>query len=324
MSSQPPVRKTPRLTRNTTAQNIYPDLEQVGQQQNALPVVTTTPARGSVAQVAIAETAKTPGVSVVPETPVVPILPQSPVVVRAMPQSPPTQAVMPQNTIIPLLPQSPIITSPAAAAAVSPPPATTSPCIAPNKTRIRVVSPETLMEIIHQGSPPAKEQPTQQAATHPEHNAQTPITSHQEREPMETPRSGGLHLKSARRLTEVEPPMVELPKNVFTDDVPIEIADDPPQNAEPLDDSSFFVAPETPVMKNFKLVVKDCLNTEEKRRTRTRRSKSVDQEVEEHVEEEVMKAPPKRSIVAKPPPPATINKIDRVGRNFRFSSLQFP
>lgn len=295
--------ETPRVARNEAVENIYPDLENVGQQQNALPVLAT-PVRNSVAPVVNCEAPTTPGAGVFPETPAVQTIPQSPV-----------NRAMAQNPVISLVPDfTPMITSPAPRVdvdvAVPVPPTTTTPSIG-NNSRIRVVSTDSLMEIIHNGPSAAQEPLT----THPHPVAQTPKSSHRELEPMETPRSGGSHLKCTRRLT-----TAELPDNVFTDvEMNNEMLNTPAGAApDPLDDSSFFVVPTSSVLKNFKLVVKDCLNTELKRKTRTRRTTSADREEEE---EQVTKAPAKRPSIAKPPPPppTTVNKLHRVGRAMKLA-----
>lgn len=200
---------------------IYPDLENVGQQQEAIPAVA-------------------PPTSTTVATPCPPV-------------------VVPQTAPPPAIPvaQTPQKDTPQTIAASAPPPA------APPSTRrqsIRCVSPERLMEVIFgTQSEPANEnvivQPVQQTPKAPAEYRQ-----------VHTPRNlvEEIVTRTPAVVSAPSPPPSPEPTPIAPEPAFVEPAmpRNPPVNTPQLNDSSFFVPPPTPVLKNFKLVLNDCMSSD--------------------------------------------------------------
>lgn len=225
-------------------QQIYPDLENVVQQQQALPIVlTSTAVERSMAN------AKEPAVTVC----------QQPAIVTH-PPTPLPIAAPPLIQLPPPTPQTETVSS------QSPAPSSQKP-----RVSIRVISPERLMEIIHQ-EPPVVNTPAAPVVETPTAPVQSPIATTEQRG-LQTTRNLAEEMVipaalSPSPLPPPSPPASCPPSNETipaTQEIPESQASEPatPRNvATALNDSSFFAVP-TPVLRNFKLVVNDCMKSSE-------------------------------------------------------------
>lgn len=200
-------------------ERMYPDLENVGQQQQALPMV------------------------VIPAPPAIETVAPPPVVH----EQPPAQ----ETIVVAAVPEqivAPPINSP------PPPPVIESTPVKTLRRSIRVISPERLMAIIHRNN-----DVTEDGAE------EVPETQEIPESPLSVPATQIVHTprRLVSEMVEMPPPAAKTPTKTTAKTpakTPVRVPETPASPATQFDDSSRFAVP-TPNIRNFKLVVADCLKT---------------------------------------------------------------